>query len=185
MRDGASVRKGLPSAGHAAAKVRQNLADGSRAVSDTTHRGLRPAAFGHALVLGRSFGEDEAFMQVDNDGIRTGARFTRAAPFQPSDIRAASIDHGAASSWRAWHWFRVTLGGRLQAGLLVLDGAPRDAHSIGEADGLRREITDRLNALVAAEGYEAVVALLRDPDLPLRFEDLRRTTTASVADRSA
>ena len=124
-------------------------------------------------------------MQVDKNGGSAGARFTRATPFQPSDIHAASIDHGAASSWDAWHWFRVALGGRLAGGLLVLDGALRDAQGIGERDRLRREITDRLNALVKADGYEAVVALLRDPDLPLRFEDLRRAQSTSDAGRSA
>ena len=120
-------------------------------------------------------------LQADSHGIHGGARFTRATSFEPSDIHAANIDHGPASYWGAWHWFRVGLGGRRRGGLLVLDGAPRDAHRIGERDGLRREIADRLNALVAADGYDTVVELLQEPDVPVRLEDLRQPVRTSAA----
>jgi hypothetical protein len=132
-------------------------------------------------LSGCSFGEDETLLQGDSHGIHGGARFTRVKPFAASDIHAANIDHGPASYWRAWHWFRVELGGRRRGGLLVHDGALRDAHGIGEPDSLRREIADRLNALVDADGSEAVVALLQEPDVPVRLEDLRQAARTSAA----
>jgi hypothetical protein len=92
--------------------------------------------------------------------------------FDLTDVHVPEIDPDRVTTWQAWHSFEVDCPGRGQGRVLVLDAAIRYAHLLYDPQRLRRGIADRLNAMVAAEGYDAVVARLQHHDEPLRLDDL-------------
>src|SRR5215204_4131785 len=110
-------------------------------------------------------------MAIDDRGGNQRAR-EQTMRFDAADVHVAEIEPDQAPTWQAWRSFPVDCGERGSGNVLVLDAAIRYAHLLYRPERLRQEIADRLNAMVDADGYEAVVARLRAPDAPLKLDDL-------------